>query len=180
VASPLGEPIGHAWLSSFATSPMLRRRRERFLAKADGEVLDLTARRALSDLAAAPDHSLDTVLSVFALCTVADLGAVLASVRRVLRPEGRFLFLEHVPDWPGSRRPSDVLAPTWRWVAGCDPGRDIPEEVRRAGFVLMDLERFTVPTLAVPLRSCVAGVAVLPEGAPRPGSTPRSNGFDRE
>jgi SAM-dependent methyltransferase len=163
MAAGLDAPIGHAWLS-FSTMPMLRTRRTRLLAKGGGQELDLGGRAGLADLAARPDASVDTVISIFTLCSVPDLAAVLAGVRRVLRPTGQFLFLEHVPGWPGARRPGDLIGPTWRMMGRCDPTRDVPEAVRRGGFVLMDLERFTVPTLAIPLRSCVAGLAVLPEG----------------
>lgn len=163
MAAGLDAPIGHAWLS-FSTTPILRQRRARLLAKGGGEELDLGGRSGLADLAARPDASVDTVVSIFTLCSVPDLATALTGARRVLRPTGQFLFLEHVPDWPGARRPTDLLGPAWRVMGRCNPTRDVPEAVRRAGFVLMDLERFTVPTLAVPLRSCVAGLAVLPDG----------------
>ena len=140
MATGLDAPIGHAWLS-FSTTPMLRQRRERLLARVSGEQLDLGGRTGLSDV-----------------------DAVLRGVRRVLREDGQFLFLEHVPDWPGARSSLDLIAPAWRMMGRCDPSRDIPEVVRRAGFVLMDLERFTVPTLAVPLRGCVAGRGVIAHG----------------
>jgi hypothetical protein len=73
------------------------------------------------------------------------------------------LLLEHVPDWPGAGRPLDVVGPAWRRVGGCDPTRDIPAAVRAAGFNLWDLERFSIATVALPLRSWVAGVAVAGE-----------------
>ncbi|NIV75570.1 MAG: methyltransferase domain-containing protein, partial [Gammaproteobacteria bacterium] len=47
-----------------------------------------------------PAGSFDTVLTTHVLCSVSDQGAVLAEVRRVLRPGGRFLFLEHVAAAP--------------------------------------------------------------------------------
>ena len=149
MATGLEAPIGHAWLS-FSTTPMLRERRERLLARVGGEQLDLGGRTGLTDLAARPEASVDTVVSIFTLCSVPDHLAVLRAVRRVLREDGQFLFLEHVPDWPGARGSLDLVGPAWRALGRCDPTRDMPEDVRRAGFVLMDLERFTVPTLAVP------------------------------
>ena len=164
MAAGLEAPIGHAWLS-FSTTPMLRQRRERLLARAGGDQLDLGGRTGLTDVAARPEASVDTVVSVFTLCSVPDLDGVLRAVRRVLRNSGQFLFLEHVPDWPGARSSLDLVAPAWRMLGRCDPSRDVPEAVRQAGFVLMDLERFSVPTLAIPLRSCVAGRAVLAEGS---------------
>ena len=45
-------------------------------------------------------------------------------------------------------------------MGGCDPSRDIPQAVRAGGFNVWDLDRFTIATVAVPLRSWVAGVGV--------------------
>jgi SAM-dependent methyltransferase len=164
VASRLGDPIGHAWLAS-AASPELRRRRERLLARAEGEVVDLGGPGALAALAARPDASADTVVSVLTLCSLPDLGAVVAATKRVLRPGGKFLFLEHVPDWPGAGKSFDMVGPAWKRMGGCDATRDIPRVVRAHGFNLWDLERFTILTVAVPLRSWVAGSAVAPARA---------------
>src|SRR5664280_814437 len=65
-----------------------------------------------------PDASCDDALCTFALCTIPDVDAALAEVRRVLRPGGRFHFLEHglAPDpgvaaWPGTSP-----APGGRWL----------------------------------------------------------------
>jgi SAM-dependent methyltransferase len=106
------------------------------------------------------DGSADTVVSQLVLCAVDDLADLLASVRRLLAPEGRLLFLEHVPPRgePGLARA--LARPLWRQVAaGCDLTLDLPAAVRRAGFTIVNLERFSVPTLTVPLRWCAFGVA---------------------
>jgi SAM-dependent methyltransferase len=163
VASLRGDPIGHAWLGP--SSP-LRKRRRRLQHQASGTTLELASSRDVPILAATPSSSIDSVVSVLTLCSVDDLDGTLGEVHRVLRPGGQFLFLEHVPDWPGARRPADLVGPTWRLMGGCDARRDIPEAVRRAGLILGDLERFTVPTVALPLRSFVAGAAVRAEEAP--------------
>ena len=106
-----------------------------------GEQLDLGGRTGLTDLAARPEAPVDTVVSIFTLCSVPDVDAVLRGVRRVLRDNGQFLFLEHVPDWPGARSSLDLIG---SGVADDGPLRPQPRYtrgVRRAGFVLMDLER---------------------------------------
>ena len=142
-------------------APTLRERRSRLLAMAEGDVVDLSSRHGLASLASRPDASADAVTSVLTLCSVPDVHATLTEVRRVLRMGGRFLFLEHVTDRPGSRTATDLVGVSWRLMGGgCDPTRDIPYEVRRARLLITDLDRFTVPTPAVPLRRCVAGVAL--------------------
>ena len=42
------------------------------------------------------DNTFDSVVTTLVLCMVADVGQVLAEIRRVLKPSGRFLFFEHV------------------------------------------------------------------------------------
>jgi SAM-dependent methyltransferase len=82
------------------------------------------------------DASCDGALCTFTLCTIPDVEAALAEVRRVLRPGGRFHFLEHglAPD-PGVARWQRRLEPVQKRVAdGCHLTRDPVGLVRRAGF----------------------------------------------
>ncbi|CAA9224152.1 MAG: hypothetical protein AVDCRST_MAG54-710, partial [uncultured Actinomycetospora sp.] len=69
------------------------------------------------------DGSVDAVVSTLVLCTVDDPAAVVAEVRRILRPGGRFLVLEHVaaPDPSPVARLQRLLWTGWRWAfEGCD------------------------------------------------------------
>ena len=85
----------------------------------------------------------DTAVVTFTLCSVADPGAALAELRRVLKPGGRLLFCEHglaperrVARW--QRR----LEPAWSAMAGgCRLTRDIPAEIASAGFRFERLEQ---------------------------------------
>jgi SAM-dependent methyltransferase len=106
-------------------------------------------------------ESIDTVISTLVLCSVGNLGGVLAEIYRVLRPGGRFLFLEHVgaPRGTWLRRIQQWLRPAWQVLAvGCQPDRDIEPALREAGFARIDLDNFRI---AAPVISPhVAGVAV--------------------
>src|SRR5664280_2446814 len=85
-----------------------------------------------------PDDSCDDALCTFALCTIPDSNAALAEVRRVLRPGGRFHFLEHglAPD-AGVAKWQRRMEPLQRRVAdGCHLTRDPVAMVRGAGFIL--------------------------------------------
>ncbi len=82
------------------------------------------------------DARFDTVLCCLTLCSVADVGQVLAEVRRVLKPQGRFLFLEHVlADDPARQRWQRRLTPLQRIVGvGCHLDRPSAALVAAAGF----------------------------------------------
>ncbi len=82
------------------------------------------------------DASLDTVLTTWTLCSIRDATAALAEIRRVLKPTGNLLFVEHgsAPD-VGVARWQNRLTPLWKPIAGgCHLNRPIKALIRRAGF----------------------------------------------
>jgi len=97
--------------------------------------------------------SIDAALATLVLCTVRDPARALAEIRRVLRPGGRLLFLEHVRlDHPVWGRVQDAVTPLWRCLcAGCHPNRDTVTAIRRAGFAIGDLERYEFGPIPGPL-----------------------------
>ncbi len=93
------------------------------------------------------DHSVDTVLVTFSLCTIPDPVQALRGMARVLRPGGQLVFCEHgrAPD-EGVRRWQDRINPTWRRIAGgCNLNRDIPALLQDGGFVVQELEQMYLP-----------------------------------
>ncbi len=107
------------------------------------------------------DQSVDAVLSTLVLCSVGEVDRALAEIRRVLKPGGRFLFIEHVaaPSGTRLRRAQGLVRPAWRLLGdGCEPDRTTEENLARAGFREVRLERFRAP---LPLVSPhIAGVAI--------------------
>lgn len=82
------------------------------------------------------DSSFDTVVCTFTLCSVDDPGQVMSEMRRILRPGGRLLFLEHgrAPDSDVARW-QDRIEPVWKRIAGgCHLTRPIGAALRGAGF----------------------------------------------
>ena len=97
------------------------------------------------------DNSVDTVLVTYTLCTIADVSAALAGMRRVLKPDGRLLFTEHgrAPDI-GVRRWQDRLNPGWKkFAGGCNMNRDIAGTIEDAGFSLAEDNRMYIPGIRI-------------------------------
>ena len=82
------------------------------------------------------DHSIDTVVSTWTLCTIPDVSRALAEMRRVLKPDGRLLFVEHGRSSDANvRRWQDRLTPLWRRIGGgCHLNRAISRIIEDAGF----------------------------------------------
>ncbi len=81
-------------------------------------------------------HSVDCVVITWTLCTIPDAAVALGEMRRVLRPLGQLLFVEHglSPD-AGVRRWQDRLTPPWKFIAGgCHLNRPIRTMIESAGF----------------------------------------------
>ena len=82
------------------------------------------------------DGTFDAVVCTYTLCSVSDQARVLAELRRVLKPGGRLLYLEHgrAPD-PGVARWQRRIEPLWKNLAGnCHLTREIGAAIRGAGF----------------------------------------------
>ncbi len=107
------------------------------------------------------DHSFDTVVCTFTLCSVHTPAAVLAEARRVLKPGGRFLFCEHglAPDASVARWQRRI-EPLWTPLAGgCHLTRPVGAAVAAAGFVIDETQTFYMPKTPRPLGWCELGVA---------------------
>jgi ubiquinone/menaquinone biosynthesis C-methylase UbiE len=109
---------------------------------------------------ACPGASFDAVVFTLVLCSVASPDQALAEARRVLRPGGRLIVLEHVR---GSGRLAwwqDRLTPLWSRVnAGCHLGRDTAAAIERAGFTIEQAEYFDPFPRWVPARPMLQAVA---------------------
>ncbi|MGH9709040.1 MAG: class I SAM-dependent methyltransferase [Candidatus Acidiferrales bacterium] len=110
---------------------------------------------------ACPDNSADAVVSTLVLCSVLDLRSVLAEILRVLKPGGRFVFVEHVAAGPGTRlrKWQHRLRPWFHFFAdGCHPDRETSRAIESAGFAEVHLEHFDGPVPIV--RPHIAGIAI--------------------
>ncbi|HEV3006076.1 MAG TPA: class I SAM-dependent methyltransferase [Pirellulales bacterium] len=118
---------------------------------------------SISDAANLPFETgrFDCVVSTWTLCSIADVSSALAEIARVLRPSGRFLFLEH-----GLSCDAVVARQQGRWnpwqrllAGGCNLNRPIDRLVESAGFEVVELDRFTLPDTLTILAPHYRGIA---------------------
>jgi ubiquinone/menaquinone biosynthesis C-methylase UbiE len=118
-------------------------------------------RRAPAEALPLADGSADVAVCTLVLCTVSAPARALSEIRRVLRPDGVLLFLEHVrADDPGPARWQDRLDPLWRrWGHGCRCNRPTAATIAAAGFDFEAIERGRVPKAPSIVRPLIAGRA---------------------
>ncbi|HET6831530.1 MAG TPA: class I SAM-dependent methyltransferase [Solirubrobacterales bacterium] len=137
--------------------PMATRLRERVGDKA--AVIEAPA-----DRLPAADGSIDTVVCTLVLCTVDDVPATLSEIARVLAPDGRLLFCEHVrSDDPRTARWQDRFERPWKFVGhGCRCNRDTLAAIADSPLEVESVECGTVPKSPAIVRPLVVGDAVRP------------------
>ena len=93
------------------------------------------------------DQSFDSVVTTFTLCTIGDVQAALREIRRVLKPEGRYVFLEHGrSDDARTARRQDRFNPVQKVIAcGCNVNRAIDRMIREARLNIVELDRYLLP-----------------------------------
>jgi SAM-dependent methyltransferase len=115
-----------------------------------GEALDL------------PDNSAQAVVGTLVLCSVNDPARVVAEIRRILAPGGRYIFMEHVAARPLSPlgRWQRLLHGPWQWLFdGCHLHRDTHITLQQAGFATLDMDCFVLSLPAMPFAPHIFGLA---------------------
>jgi len=127
------------------------------------EFLDLPGERIPLE-----DATVNTVVSTFTLCTIPDVLQAIRGMRRVLRPDGKFIFFEHGLS-PDSRvqRWQRWSEPITRFVfEGCHVTRDIPSLITQGGFEIEQIERGYLAEFPKSWSYCWWGTAIVPKRAP--------------
>src|SRR4051812_42414446 len=150
-------PPGIHWIgvepNFFMQEHLLQRAQEY---KIDGEL-----KTGVAEKLPAKDASIDAVVGTLVMCSVSDQALVLGEILRVLRPGGRYLFIEHVAAAEHSRLwwTQKLIKPAWKLAAdGCNVDRETADAIQRAGFSQVEIEPFRTP---LPIASPhIAGTAI--------------------
>jgi len=113
----------------------------------------------------AGDESFDYVVTSLVCCSVANLEAGLLEIRRVLKPGGGLVFLEHVAAVDGSsrRRWQNRINPFWRILMGnCHLNRETERAILAAGFTIRQITRESMRKAIPIVRPTIRGYAEKP------------------
>ncbi|MDL4817394.1 class I SAM-dependent methyltransferase [Actinomadura opuntiae] len=140
-------------------NPYFHRRLERTAAD---HGIDLAIHAVPGEAIDLEDASVDAVVGTWVLCTVHDPAQVLREIHRILRPGGRFAFIEHVAAPHGAvRGVQRLVRRPWRWAfEGCHTDRDTAAAVHAAGFASVEITEFRFRSSFIPVRTQIAGIAV--------------------
>ncbi len=120
--------------------PHMLKRAQAKLAALDRTNIDV--QRAPAESLPFDNASFDAAVATLVLCTVNNLPASLAELRRVLRPGGRLVFIEHVRGGGFLGRVHDFIQPVWGWCsAGCQVNRRTEAAIADAGFAFDEIRR---------------------------------------
>jgi ubiquinone/menaquinone biosynthesis C-methylase UbiE len=113
-----------------------------------------------------PDASFDSVALTLVLCTVPEPDRALSEIARVLKPGGRFLFLEHVRSQDARlARWQDRLQPPWYVFGhGCNCNRDTLAAIERSSLDVEDIEHGSIPKMPPLVQPMLKGAATVRPG----------------
>jgi len=135
---------------------------DRLRASAKAHGLDVELRAVSAERLDFEDDAVDAAVCTLVLCTVPDPARMIGEVRRVLKPGGRFFFIEHVAAESGTllRRMQDLLFGPWRYIfEGCHTNRETGTLLEEAGFSHVEIERFRAKKMPPVIVPQIAGVA---------------------
>jgi ubiquinone/menaquinone biosynthesis C-methylase UbiE len=111
----------------------------------------------------ADDGSFDFVVTSLVCCSLASLEAGLLEIKRVLRPGGSLVFLEHVAAANGTsrRRWQNRINPFWRTFMGnCHLNRETEQAILTAGFRMKEIQRESMRKAIPVVRPTIRGIAI--------------------
>ena len=90
------------------------------------------------------DETFDSVVCTWTLCSIVNVEQALREVHRVLKPDGKFFFVEHgLADDPKIQRWQDRLTPPWKMIGdGCHLNRNMKELIQDQHFAFQEIETY--------------------------------------
>lgn len=110
-----------------------------------------------------PDASFDAVVCTLVLCSVNHLEKTLSEIYRVLRPQGKLFFIEHVAATNNIERYKwqRRLAFLWKFIAaGCHITRRTEDAIAQAGFKIVEIDRQSMRGVPKIVRPSIRGIAM--------------------
>jgi SAM-dependent methyltransferase len=109
-----------------------------------------------------PDATFDTAVVTWVLCSVPSPEAALVEIARVLKPDGRFLFIEHVrSDDPKIAKRQDRIRPLYN-IVGCNPNRSTLAAIEASPLTVEAVKHGEVPKAPKVERPMIVGTARRP------------------
>ena len=163
-------PAGVTRLRAVEPATMLP---DRLTARRNAAAFPIDIFRQSAETLPFPDRSFDCAVSTWTLCTIPDPRQALCEIRRVLKPAGQFLFLEHGrSDDARTAVWQDRLNPIQNVIGcGCNLNRPIDRLIAGAGFGIERLDRFVMEGTPKIVGTMYRGGAVVEERVTGPGST---------
>ncbi len=109
-----------------------------------------------------PDNSCDFVISTLVLCTVSNPAECINQIKRILKPSGVFVFIEHVKAREGSILSyiQNIFHKPWHWFfEGCNTNRNIGQLLKSGGFRVLKIEQYNLYSPFIPITSQIRGKA---------------------
>ena len=110
-----------------------------------------------------PDATFDCVVSTLVCCSVPNLASAFSEIKRILKPDGYFIFLEHVGAEKGTRRRrwQNRLTPLWSKISGnCHLNRETEIAFKNAGFTFKKIKRESMRKATPLVRPTIRGIAI--------------------
>lgn len=137
--------------------------------KVSDQAPDATVLRAPAEDLPFDDNTFDTAVSTLVLCGVDDQPRALRELRRVLRPGGRLLFIEHVrSDDPKLAHRQDRMNRINRFMVGCECNRPTLGTIEAAGFDVTMVEHTTAKKIPKWVSPFIVGTATTSGVTPSP------------
>lgn len=130
----------------------------------DGRFDNVSVLSCTSEMLDSEDNFYDFVFASLVCCSVSDVQASLKEIKRVLKHDGSFIFLEHVAAEDGTQRRKwqNRLNIFWKKIAGnCHLNRETEAQIKDAGFVITDIKHESMRKAISLVRPTIRGIAKL-------------------